>query len=298
MKLQNLAVIFIIIVIPIILVLSYYMSLQRDTINMQTSYNTKLLESTKEAIEAFEINTVEWNEAYSETADSKRRDVMASINTFITSFANNIGMGGASKEDILSYIPAVAFIGYDGYYIYAPATVEQTVKDKNGVTVFYTEKLAKSATNPKITTAGGYNPDDNDKILYVYDPECGAPRDGTYTYEKEDGTIETKEYTLNIDNAKTTYEHTLSQYIPYSARYKDDTNDIDIIINYTLDNYVTITGTIADKYIRKSGYLQAIDLDTIKLSTNHGNPNRWISYDYGTTVGGKPLGMGGTRIKI
>ena len=139
MKIQNLAVIFIIIVIPIILVLSYYMSLQRDTINMQASYNTKLLES---AIEAFEINTVEWNEAYSETADSKRRDVMAAINTFVTSFANNIGIGGASKEDVLTYIPAIAFIGYDGYYIYAPEEVPQTVKDKDGVTVLYTEKLA------------------------------------------------------------------------------------------------------------------------------------------------------------
>ena len=255
MKLQNLAVIFIIIVIPIILVLSYYMSLQRDTINMQTSYNTKLLESTKEAIEAFEINTVEWNEAYSETADSKRRDVMASINTFITSFANNIGVGGTSKEDILSYIPAVAFIGYDGYYIYAPATVEQTVKDKNGVTVFYTEKLAKSATNPKITTAGGYNPDDNDKILYIV--QDGIAPDGTYTYKKEDGTIETKEYTLNPDNAKETYQHTLSQYIPYSANYKDESRGINIVVNYTLDNYITITGEVNGKYVIKSGYLQA-----------------------------------------
>ena len=67
MKLQNLSVIFIVIIIPIILIVSYYISLQVDTINMQTAYNTKLLESTKEAIEAFEINTVEWNDAYSET---------------------------------------------------------------------------------------------------------------------------------------------------------------------------------------------------------------------------------------
>ena len=71
MKLSNVSVIFTIITIPIILLLSYYISLQIDTINMQTAYNTKLLDATKEAIEAFEINTVEWNDAYSETADSK-----------------------------------------------------------------------------------------------------------------------------------------------------------------------------------------------------------------------------------
>lgn len=256
MKLQNLSVIFIIIVIPIILVLSYYMSLQRDTLNMQAAYNTKLLESTKEAIEAFEINTVEWNEAYSETADSKRRDVMASINTFITSFANNIGVSGASKEDILTYIPAIAFIGYDGYYIYSQSEVATTIKDKNEVTVLYTEKLAKSATNPRITAVGGYNVDDNDKILY--EPADGIVPDGVYIYEKDDGTIETKSYTLNIDNAKKTYEHILKQYIPYSARYcngEAGTNEIDIVVNYTLDNYITITGIVNGQYVRKAGYL-------------------------------------------
>ena len=131
MKLQNLSVIFIIIAIPLILIISYYISLQIDTVNMQTSYNTKLLESTKEAIEAFEINTVEWNEAYSETADSKRRDIMASINTFTTSFANNLGIGGAIKEDILAYIPAIAYTLYDGYYTYSPAHTSEVINNAN-----------------------------------------------------------------------------------------------------------------------------------------------------------------------
>lgn len=253
MRIQNLAVIFIIIVIPIILVLSYYMSLQRDTINMQASYNTKLLESTKEAIEAFEINTVEWNEAYSETADSKRRDVMAAINTFVTSFANNIGIGGASKEDVLTYIPAIAFIGYDGYYIYAPEEVPQTVKDKNGVTVLYTEKLAKETdpNSPKIT--GGYVSDNNDKILYI--PENGEAVDGVYKYIK-DGTEVSQNYTLDSTKAKKSYEHILKQYIPYSARYVK--GNIDIVVNYTLDNYITITGMVNGEYVRKSGYLVSI----------------------------------------
>ena len=97
MKLSNISVIFIIIVLPIILVFSYYTSLQIDTLNMQNAYTTKQLQATKEAIEAFEINTVEWNEGYSANADSKRRDIMASINTFTTSFANNLGIGGAMQ---------------------------------------------------------------------------------------------------------------------------------------------------------------------------------------------------------
>ena len=52
MKLPNLTIIFIIITIPVMLIVSYYISLQVDTINMQAAYNTKLLDSTKEAIES------------------------------------------------------------------------------------------------------------------------------------------------------------------------------------------------------------------------------------------------------
>ena len=172
MKLQHMSVIFILLALPIILVVSYYISLQADTINMQTSYNTKLLESTKEAIEAFEINTVEWNEAYSETADSKRRDIMASINTFTTSFANNLGIGGASKEDILTYIPAIAYTLYDGYYIYSPAFTSEVIKNENEAAVLLREDLVSKRPGDGKDIAGGYtfNEADVGKILYEYNP--------------------------------------------------------------------------------------------------------------------------------
>ena len=201
MKLQHLSVIFIIITIPIILLLSYYLSLQMDTIKQKKYYDSIQKEATKEAVEAFEINTVEWNEAYSRTADSKRRDIMASINTFTTAFANNLGMSGTSKETILPYIPAIAFTLYDGYYIYSPAEIKEVVKDKNGVAVF----------------------DENGEIKYG---------DGT------------------------TYAHILKPFSTYSARYSTTSGGgIDIVVNYTLDNYITVTGVVNGNYVMKSGYL-------------------------------------------
>lgn len=250
MKLSNLSVIFIIIIIPIMLVVSYYISLQIDTINMQTSYNTKQLDATKEAIEAFEINTVEWNEAYSEVADSKRRDVMASINTFITSFSNSLGVGGTSKENILTYIPAIACTLYDGYYIYSPTDTKEVIKDENGVAVFITEELVNNDKGG-IITGYTYNRDDNGKLLY----EASTNAQGTYT--TYDGT--SKSFTLNPDNAKSTYSHILKPFASYSARYKK--GNTDITVNYTLDNYITIYGTVQGEYVIKSGYL--IDTDRI-----------------------------------
>ena len=257
MKLQSLAVIFVIIIIPIILVFSYYISLQVDTISMQTSYNTKLLDSTKEAIEAFEINTVEWNNAYSQTADSKRRDIMASINTFTTSFANSLGISGANKEDILTYVPAIACTLYDGYYIYSPAETREVIKDENGVVEFMTEDLAKNRKSGKIS-GYKYNSEDEGKILY----EAKENSQGVYNNGIS------KNFTLNPDDAKTTYSHILKPFASYSARYKTD--NIDIIVNYTLDNYITIYGTIGNKYQIKSGYLSntndKINLDGEELS--------------------------------
>lgn len=234
MKLQNLSVIFIIIVIPLILVVSYYISLQVDTLNMQSAYNTKLLESTKEAIDAFEINTVEWNSDFSQTADSKRRDIMASINTFITSFANNIGVGGTSKEYISAYIPAIAYTLYDGYYIYAPTDTKQTIKNEKGLGVTFSEDLLGGHT-PLITGYSGNEKDDKGKILYV-------KKDG----EVSDGIYNGQEFTLDSNKASEEYKHILRPFKSYSEMLSNG-----VIINYTLDNYITVYSEDSIK----SGYL-------------------------------------------
>lgn len=237
MKLQNLTVIFIIIVLPLVLILSYYISLQIDTSNMQTSYNTKLLDATKEAMEAFEINTVEWNEAYSETGDSKRRDVMASINTFTNSLANSLGVGGATKDYVLPYIPAILFTMHDGYYIYSPSETKTVIKDENGVGVVMSEKLLNEGVIKGYSESKLEN--DQGKILYKLD---SGEADGTYNGIK---------FTLDASKAQVEYSHMLKPFNPYSARYKD----ADITINYTLDNYITVYGKTEGEGYIKSGYL-------------------------------------------
>lgn len=278
MKLSNIAVIFIVIVLPVLLILGYYISLQIDTINMQTAYNTKLLESTKEAIEAFEINTVEWNEDYSDTADSKRRDIMASINTFTTSLANNLGVAGTSKDYMMSRIPAIAYTLYDGYYIYSPAATKSVVKNENGVAQYMSEKLAISTYENEDGThrdviEGEYTyvPEDEGKLLYV--PEAGKSSDGKYVLENG----ETKEFTLNIENAKPETTHMLKPFMAYSEQiYNSKTNE-EATINYTLDNYVTVYGKDSankNEYIAKSGYLNKTsnssnETNVISISDNN-----------------------------
>lgn len=245
MKLQTLSVIFVIILIPVIIITSYYIQLQSDTINLQTSYTTKLLDATKAAMEAFEINTVNLNSAFSETSDSKRRDTMASINTFTTSLANGLGVGGAGSEYISSYVPAMAYTLYEGYYIYTPAETRKTIKDENGVTVFF------NAEDEKIHVNGGVNLTEGDILYELAD---GATAEGTYN---------SKNFTTKMENAATEYKHVLKPFTSYSERLKNGTDDI--TVNYTLDNYIRIYGKVTidgtEKFVSKSGYL----IDTTRI---------------------------------
>lgn len=220
MKLQNMTVIFIIIMIPIILVVSYYIGLQINTITMQKNYTVKLQTAAKDSIQALEINTVEWNSASSNLADSKRRDVLASINTFTTSLANNMGIGGAGKGRIQTYIPAIVYTMYDGYYIYSASLMkdQDTIeKDQNGKDVNY-----------------GRTQFDNNKIKY-----------------KE----------------TSSYQYILKPYSPYSARYVKG-EDVNVTVNYTLDNYIRVYGTINGEYQTKEGYLVVCSDEGVKGVTS------------------------------
>lgn len=217
MKLQNMTVIFIIIMIPIILVVSYYIGLQINTITMQKNYTVKLQTAAKDSIQALEINTVEWNSASSNLADSKRRDILASINTFTTSLANNMGIGGAGKGRIQTYIPAIVYTMYDGYYIYSASLMKDQDTDKDGLTQF-----------------------------------------------NADGTIKS--------NETSSYQYMLKPYSPYSARYASANGSIDVTVNYTLDNYIRVYGTVNGEYQAKEGYLVVCDDDAgVRVNKNGGS---------------------------
>lgn len=216
MKLQNMTVIFIIIMIPIILVVSYYIGLQINTITMQKDYTVKLQTAAKDSIQALEINTVEWNSASSNLADSKRRDVLAAINTFTTSLANGMGIGGAGRGRIQTYIPAIVYTMYDGYYIYSASLMKDQDTDKDGLKQFEKDTSGKDTGNIKYNTEG-----------------------------------------------TSSYQYILKPYSPYSARYANE--NVDVTVNYTLDNYIRVYGKVGtgdeDKSVAKEGYLVVYDSD-------------------------------------
>lgn len=199
MKIQYLAVVFVIIILPISLIFSAYTNAQVDTLKLQISYDTKLDNATYDAIKAFQLNTI--NSSTSDLTNSKIRDIEAAANSFFTSIATAFNMSGYNSEVLKEYVPALVFTMYDGFYIYSP--FENTLDD---------ETAQNLAQNPNAEYIAG---------------------------EKVTG---------------------LKPYIFYSCRYVK--SGIDVVITYSLDNYITIQGTANGKTINDAGYL----IDDVSVS--------------------------------
>ena len=118
MKIQELAIIFIIIILPISLLLSEYTQFQIQTIALQSEYDARLTAATYDAIRAFQLNAT--NSSTSDLANSKMRDLEASIATFRNSIMTGFELNGYTEEDLNNYIPALVYTLYDGFYIYSP----------------------------------------------------------------------------------------------------------------------------------------------------------------------------------
>ncbi len=194
MKIQYIAVIFVIIIMPISLVLSSYIQNQIDAITLQTAYDKNLISATYDAVLAFQLNTT--NNKYSSISDSKIRDIEASVNTFYNSLNTSMTRYSQVSKDLEAYIPAMLFTLYDGYYIYT-------------------------------SYDNAYN-------------RVGEGKD-----EKVQITLDGKDY-----------KNGLKPYVYYSAKYKLQNGNI-IVVNYTLDNEITVYGDVGDGkgYVTKSGYL-------------------------------------------
>ena len=194
MKLQNMTIIFLIIVIPLMVVLSVYFAGEVKTIRLQIQYNEALKSATSDAIKAFEDNSMN-NDLLSQNAEPKRENIKASINMFIKSLAASNGLAAYNENDINDFIPAMVFGLYDGFYMYTPTI-----------------------------------------------------------------------------NEKKEYENMLKNYVYYSEKIGDD-----IIIRYSLDNYVAVSGTINGEYITKAGYLSSSNHN---ITPDEETLQEYIIYEY------------------
>lgn len=172
MKLQNLILIFLAIALPVVMILSVYVSLQVDTAMIRAKYDSGLINAAHEAIVAFQLNTK--NNKVSDVADTKIRGIEASFNVFQQRMATSMGATNASKNQVMSYVPALVLGLYDGYYVYTPKNKADLTHELKPY-VYYTRQY-RNATGTKIVTINFSL--DNYVAVYSYDRNSYESRAG------------------------------------------------------------------------------------------------------------------------
>ena len=147
MKIQSLAIMFIIIVLPISIVMQTYVQSRVETLSLQSQYDSKLTGATYDALKAYQLNSFNSDTSY--LANSKMRDIEAGVNSFFNSLATNFSTLGYNKESLQSYVPAVVYTMYDGYYIYTPYSEFKSQEEKRTLKpyVYYTKRYTDGNTD-------------------------------------------------------------------------------------------------------------------------------------------------------
>ena len=190
MKLSNLSIIFIIIMLPLSVVLSTYVQLQIDVLVEKENYSTKLLDSTYDGILSFEINSLSIDAAEGQSVKSY---VSNAVNTFFNTMSINMGKSGASNINVQTYVPAILFTTYDGYYIYSPVKTSKVKIDN--------------------TTGISRETEDDKEIVYE-----GNPTGEVTAIESDDNNGKVVYNTQN--RTKLEYNYMVKPFIYYSANYK------------------------------------------------------------------------------
>lgn len=280
MKIENLAMIFVIIIIPIALVLSVLTQYQIQTLNTQTLYDNKLTSATYDAMRAYQINAN--NSTTSELSNSKTRDIEASVSTFKNSIVSSFGLNGYTSDELDSYIPALVYTMYDGLYIYSPY---QNIANEDGT--IRTNGPNEYGLKPYISYSCRYKSGNIDVVItYSLDNHIAVQGTINGTYVNKDGYLIdgiTCSSTTSVADANIKYNditigtEKLKEYLPFDSnttypyakingtKYYEVNNEIVYISNGTVvsqakdsDNDKTAyKNIIENNYMAKQYYFDA-----------------------------------------
>lgn len=241
MKIQELAIIFIIIILPISLVLSVYTQNQVQTINTQTLYDNRLTSATYDAMRAYQLNAA--NSTTSDMSNSKTRDIEASVSAFRNSIMTAFELNGFTANELNSYIPALVYTMYDGLYIYSPySNIAEVNTDANAdeEVKIKTEGQKEYGLKPYISYSCRYKTTNIDVVItYSLDNHIAVKgMIGSEYVNKEGYLIDGIECSINpdeeikiddeIEKAKITYNgidigtESLKEYLPLSIDKNDE----------------------------------------------------------------------------
>ena len=240
MKLQSLAVIFIIIIMPITIVLSEYINNKIETEETEILYNTRLLNSTYDAIKAYQLNTV--NNAFGDVTNKKIQDIEAAAKTFYNSLTSTFNYTGYRSEVMKEYVPAIVFTMYDGYYTYTPFNNTVTEVKDDDIDPDYSENgKTQEGLKPYVYYACRYTDGSNNdfSIIYTLDNYITIQGivNGSYVYDN--GYL----YTISNDGNTGLYKRNDNSYIYMGVEFTNsDTEEMKEYVGDTEYSYAKING--------------------------------------------------------
>lgn len=295
MKLQGMSIVYLLVVLPIFVVITMALSVYSSAMRTKIEYDKKVLTSAQDAIKAFEINTNA--ESYSKVSDVLRPAVEASINVFRDSLGTNLGMSNIARKKIDENFVIGLFTLYDGFYISMPTNEPVTINGSNGVA----KHLEDDGVDSRIEEGSGKisnvtvdltkeKESSTDVISEVAQDKSNLYK--PVIFEKNTNSSSSSEVlngTVNVMEAKTKINHLVKNISTYSARYnipkKSSVHEGgSVLVNYTLDNFITLNGYFEkDSNVKqtftKAGYLLNKDIEIVEASLNFNNADSRIQSD-------------------
>ena len=210
--------------------------------------------------------------------------IIMPISMVISTYVNNlidVSNKGANYDNVLYNAT------YDAVRAYQMNTVNNTFASVNSSRVRDIRASVNSFFN---SLATGLSSSAYSKLeLNPYVPAIlFTLYDGFYIYGPYENYANVDEGKLSFSTNISNIEYGLKPYIYYTCEYQDS-DDYHLVVNYTLDNYISVAGTYKDagetKYVTGSGYF--IDADKVQTVNDD---TKTIVLNNGITIGPEELG--------
>ncbi|WP_110932712.1 hypothetical protein [Paenibacillus bouchesdurhonensis] len=121
MKITDWAIIFVLLAAPVLWLLQLHTGDVREVHRLQVRYTTALHTAVQDAASALNLNELQYFEMGYSSVKYMRADKEQALSAFIRTMSVNLGIedDDLSLGSMMTYIPAIVILEYDGYSIYA-----------------------------------------------------------------------------------------------------------------------------------------------------------------------------------
>ncbi|PWK05005.1 hypothetical protein [Tumebacillus permanentifrigoris] len=121
MKLTNFAVVAVLLLLPLFVFNNWHVLGQKEALHLETRYNAAITSAVQDGAQALTFNEKPEFEAGYGSVKKYRANKEAALDTFLhTLYLNFNAEDAVTQGTLMKYIPLVAVVDFDGYYLYEP----------------------------------------------------------------------------------------------------------------------------------------------------------------------------------